>query len=69
MPLLQNILYKVKIQAIIGKTNVEVNGVAIDSRKVVAGGCFFAIRGVAQDGHQFIDAAINNGATIIICEV
>ncbi|MEY5046200.1 MAG: hypothetical protein RL713_1425 [Bacteroidota bacterium] len=69
MPLLQNILYKVKIQAIIGKTNVEVNGVAIDSRKVVAGGCFFAIRGVAKDGHQFIDTAINNGATIIICEV
>ena len=69
MPLLQNILYKVKIQTIIGKTNVEVNGVAIDSRKVVAGGCFFAIRGVSQDGHQFIDAAINNGATIIICEV
>jgi UDP-N-acetylmuramoyl-L-alanyl-D-glutamate--2,6-diaminopimelate ligase len=69
MPLLQNILYKVKIQSIIGKTNVEVNGVAIDSRKVIAGGCFFAIRGVAQDGHQFIDAAINNGATIIVCEV
>ncbi|MEY3058761.1 MAG: hypothetical protein RL000_113 [Bacteroidota bacterium] len=68
MPLLQNILYKVKIQSIIGKTNVEVNGVAIDSRKVMAGSCFFAIRGVAQDGHQFIDAAINNGATIVVCE-
>jgi UDP-N-acetylmuramoyl-L-alanyl-D-glutamate--2,6-diaminopimelate ligase len=68
MPLLQNILYKVKIQSIIGKTNVEVNGVAIDSRKVIAGGCFFAIRGVSQDGHKFIDAAINAGATIIVCE-
>jgi UDP-N-acetylmuramoyl-L-alanyl-D-glutamate--2,6-diaminopimelate ligase len=45
-----------------------VNGVAIDSRKVMAGSCFFAIRGVAQDGHQFIDAAINNGATIVVCE-
>lgn len=68
MPLLQNILYKVKIQSIIGRTNVEVNGMAIDSRKVVDGGCFFAIRGVAQDGHQFIDAAIQNGAKIIVCE-
>lgn len=68
MPLLQNILYKVKIKSIIGKTNVEVNGVAIDSRKVVPGGCFFAIRGVAQDGHQYIDAAIENGATVIVCE-
>jgi UDP-N-acetylmuramoyl-L-alanyl-D-glutamate--2,6-diaminopimelate ligase len=69
MPLLQNILYKVKIQSIIGRTNVEVYGMAIDSRKVVDGGCFFAIRGVAQDGHQFIDAAIQNGAKIIVCEV
>ncbi|MFM1795115.1 MAG: hypothetical protein RL642_1500 [Bacteroidota bacterium] len=68
MPLLQNILYKVKIKSIIGKTNVEVNGVAIDSRKVVPGGCFFAIRGVAQDGHQYINAAIENGATVIVCE-
>jgi UDP-N-acetylmuramoyl-L-alanyl-D-glutamate--2,6-diaminopimelate ligase len=69
MPLLQNILYKVKIQSIIGRTNVEVNGMAIDSRKVVPGGCFIAIRGVAQDGHQFIEAAIQNGAKIIVCEV
>jgi UDP-N-acetylmuramoyl-L-alanyl-D-glutamate--2,6-diaminopimelate ligase len=61
-------LNKVKIKSIIGKTNVEVNGVAIDSRKIIVGGCFFAIRGVAQDGHQFIDAAINAGATIIVCE-
>lgn len=68
MPLLQNILYKVKIKSIIGKTNVEVNGVAIDSRKVVPGGCFFAIRGVAQDGHQFIAAAIEKGASVIVCE-
>jgi UDP-N-acetylmuramoyl-L-alanyl-D-glutamate--2,6-diaminopimelate ligase len=68
MPLLQNILYKVKIKSIIGKTNVELNGVAIDSRKVVPGGCFFAIRGAAQDGHQFISAAIEKGATVIVCE-
>ena len=69
MPLLQNILYKVKIQSLIGKTNMEVNGIAIDSRKVVTGGCFVAIRGVAQDGHQYIDVAIEKGATVIICEV
>ena len=54
MQLLQNILYKVKIQSLIGKTNIEVSGIAIDSRKVVQGGCFIAIRGVAQDGHKFI---------------
>lgn len=69
MPLLQNILYKVKIQSLVGRTNIEVHGIAIDSRKVVAGGCFVAIRGVVQDGHQYIDVAIEKGATVIICEV
>ena len=68
MQLLQNILYKVKIQSLIGKTNIEVSGIAIDSRKIVQGGCFIAIRGIAQDGHQFIQTAIDKGAKVIVCE-
>ncbi len=69
MPLLQNILYKVSIKALVGKTNVEVSTIAIDSRKVEAGGCFIAIHGGAQDGHHFINAAIDKGAIVIVCAV
>ena len=40
----------------------------IDSRKVNTGHCFIAIKGSIVDGHLFIDTAIENGATSIICE-
>ncbi len=39
-----------------------------DSRKVVLGDTFIAIRNVNRDGHDYILSAIENGATKIICE-
>ncbi len=39
-----------------------------DSRKVVAGDTFVAIKGLTVDGHDFIEKAIANGATKIVCE-
>src|SRR6185503_5259687 len=33
-----------------------------------AGGCFIAVKGTITDGHSFINTAIANGATAIICE-
>ena len=39
-----------------------------DSRKVKSGDTFIAIRNVNTDGHDFINKAIENGATKIICE-
>lgn len=42
--------------------------IKVDSRKVVAGDTFIALRGVDVDGHNFISKAIENGATKIIAE-
>ncbi len=39
-----------------------------DSRKVNAGDTFVAIKGYTVDGHDYIEQAIKNGATKIICE-
>ena len=39
-----------------------------DSRKVTKGQTFIAIKGLTVDGHKFIDNAIENGASKIICE-
>ena len=39
-----------------------------DSRKVVKGDTFIALKGNTVDGHNFIDSAIKNGAEKIICE-
>lgn len=48
--------------------NLEVNGVAFDSRKVKKGFLFVAIKGHSTDGHEFIDKSIKNGATVVVCE-
>lgn len=68
MASLQNILYKVRNTALIGSTEVEVNGLTMDSRQVEPGNAFIAVKGVHTDGHHFIETAIEKGAVAIICE-
>lgn len=69
MQQLQNILNNISTQLTIGNLNVAVTDVATDSRKVTKGSCFIAVKGVSTDGHQFIDTAIQNGASSIVCEM
>ncbi len=47
---------------------MQIDHVSADSRKVGPGGLFVAVRGVASDGHLFIEKAVQNGATAIVCE-
>ena len=65
---LKDILYKVTINAVVGSTSVGVNAIDFDSRKIINGDLFVAIKGTVADGHKFIDVAIKNGAASIICE-
>lgn len=46
----------------------KVSGVTADSRAVIPGALFVAVRGVSVDGHNFIDKAIESGATTVVCE-
>jgi UDP-N-acetylmuramoyl-L-alanyl-D-glutamate--2,6-diaminopimelate ligase len=68
MHILQDILYKVHLLEVVGATDIAVSSIAIDSRKVIKGTAFVAIRGVAQDGHDYISKAIEFGAKVIVCE-
>ncbi len=68
MQTLQNILYKVRLQQVVGNTAIGVSSIAIDSRKVEKGSVFVAINGVQSNGHLFIDKAIEAGAVAIVCE-
>ncbi|MBN8664270.1 MAG: UDP-N-acetylmuramoyl-L-alanyl-D-glutamate--2,6-diaminopimelate ligase [Chitinophagales bacterium] len=68
MAILKDILYRVRLQEVIGSTQLEIKAVHIDSRKVQAGDLFIAIKGVQTDGHQFIATAIQQGASAIVCE-
>lgn len=68
MKKLKDILYKVSVQSVVGATDVAVNAVVFDSRKIVKGDVFVAQKGVTVDGHNFINKAIELGATSVICE-
>jgi len=68
MRLLKDIIYGVRIENVIGSTNIAVEGIDYDSRKVVKFGLFVAIPGTQVDGHEFISTAISSGAVSIICE-
>ncbi len=52
----------------IGSGDAEIASIGFDSRTVEAGQLFFAVRGNASDGHDYIDAAIARGAAGIVCE-
>jgi len=44
------------------------DGVSIDSRQVVPGQIFWAIRGARFDGHDFVEEAFQRGAVAAVCE-
>ncbi len=69
MAVLQDILYKVRIRSVHGNLAVEAKALHMDSRKVEKGDVFIAIKGVAADGHQYIDSVIEKGAVAVVCEV
>ena len=69
MKILKDILYKVTINAVVGSTSAVVNKIEFDSRKIEANDLFVAIKGTIVDGHNYIDKAIKDGATSVICEV
>jgi len=68
MKILQDILYGVSIEAIVGVTTIPVSGVTFDSRIVQSDFVYVAQKGVVSDGHDFISQAILKGAKAIICE-
>ena len=45
-----------------------ISNVATDSREIVDGGLFVAMKGEAMDGHRFLDGAYGRGATAAIVE-
>lgn len=66
---LKDILYRTSIEAIKGSTDLTINKIEFDSRKVLTGDVFVAIKGTVADGHQYINKCIEQGAVAIICEV
>jgi UDP-N-acetylmuramoyl-L-alanyl-D-glutamate--2,6-diaminopimelate ligase len=58
----------VDILSVSGELQIPVSGICYDSRKVIPASVFVAIRGVQQDGHQYIQEAIRKGAIAVVGE-
>ncbi len=65
---LTELLKNIEVLKMNGSTDKNIRGVEFDSRKVESGSLFVAQRGVHVDGHRFISAAIEKGASVIVCE-
>jgi UDP-N-acetylmuramoyl-L-alanyl-D-glutamate--2,6-diaminopimelate ligase len=48
--------------------DLDVKGIAFDSRKVETGFVFVAVRGTLSDGHEYITRAVEAGALAVVCE-
>ncbi|MBV1918645.1 MAG: UDP-N-acetylmuramoyl-tripeptide--D-alanyl-D-alanine ligase [Sphingomonadaceae bacterium] len=57
-------------RAVKGTANADFRlaGVEIDSRDVVPGDLFFALKGESMDGHRFVEMALEKGAAAVIVD-
>ncbi|MFV0504330.1 MAG: UDP-N-acetylmuramoyl-L-alanyl-D-glutamate--2,6-diaminopimelate ligase [Lachnospirales bacterium] len=65
MKSLKEIFSKLNIN-IDDSSNIFIKGIEIDSRKVTKGDIFVCISGITTDGHNYIEKAIENGASAIV---
>lgn len=63
---LKQLLRDVPVVEVHADLEMEIPGVAYDSRKVTAGSLFVAISGFASDGNRFIPMAMEKGAAAVV---
>ena len=63
---LERLIRKIKYKTLLGATDIEVTGIAYDSRKVSPGYVFVCMTGAVTDGHDYIEKAVENGAAAIV---
>src|SRR5699024_2031554 len=66
--LLHSLITNLHCEVVKGTLDRNIYSIAYDSRKAVKDSVFVAITGFMQDGHEYIQQAIDNGATVIILE-
>lgn len=66
--ILQYLLEEANITKVIGSTNIKINKIEYDSKKITECDIFVAIKGYEDDGNNYIKEAISNGCICIIVE-
>ena len=65
---LKELVNKLRVLETKGNVERDITGVQIDSRQIVEGNLFIAVRGTVADGHNYIDKALEKGAVAVLCE-
>ncbi len=65
---LRELIKDVDVLSSKGDLDIEINGIAYDSRKVKKGDLFICVSGYTQDGHNYISDAQSKGAVAFIVE-
>ena len=65
---IKDILTNCNLLEIEGDKDIDIHGIAFDSRMVTQGTMFFAVKGTQVDGHDYIVNAIESGAIAVVCE-
>ena len=65
---LKDILFGVSIEQTCGSIDKQISALAYDSLEVTSDTLFGAIKGDAVNGHDYIEAAIMQGATVVLVE-
>ncbi len=65
---LTELLKHIDYLEIVGSPDRTISSIEFDSRKSGKGSAFVAQRGATVDGHNFIQTAITNGASVVFCE-
>ncbi len=66
--LLAELIRDLDILDITGDTNIQIAGLAYNSRKVRAGYAFVCVDGMTTDGHDYVGQALDNGAVAFIAQ-
>ena len=66
--LLQYLLENLTNVKVSGQTNIEINKIEYDSKKITNGDVFVAINGYKENGKEYIQEAIDNGAIAIVTQ-
>jgi UDP-N-acetylmuramoyl-L-alanyl-D-glutamate--2,6-diaminopimelate ligase len=65
---LYELLDYVPYKTCIGNDRITVNSITANSKQVTPNAIFVAVKGTQADGHAYIENAINQGASVVVCQ-
>lgn len=66
---LSDLIKNISHVKILGNSQIDISNIEFDSRNVIEGSLFIALKGSTSDGHNYIETAIEKGAKRLYAKV